>query len=365
MPVYPIPNDWAGVEWGCVLVEWPLSEQWFGILRGLVTTPVRGRFWDGSTGTITDAQAIGLAIEERNPIVSCEEIAAALLLINGSISALDISANLQIDVLNNIDLSANLIASSVSQATIDQTVALVAVNIASAQAEASAYAWSQAFATALVGIEIVNQFPTQFRPIEVGVDPPPQAAETTVTGITSVLEPTSSTEICKRVYWLLRDLRDYLIYLDDLNDTAAGTVLGLSGLLADALWYASFKANALGKRFLVPAAVFLNVTHRLQELVYEGINPFPVLRDWITDNYQSLTCWMTLAVEAGDSTDDLKQMLADSMTGDGVPAAYQFIPLVVANLSSLAALYYEAPALDPVQPIPASEPANICTACSG
>lgn len=365
MPVYPIPDDWDGETWGCVLVEWPLSEQWFGLLRGLITTPVRGRFWDGSTGIITDAQSIGLDIEGRNPVVSCEDITAALLLINATLENLDVNSSTQLTILTDIDVNANLIATAVSQATIDQTVALVAVQIAQAKAEASAYAWSQAFSQNLTPITIINNTVAQFRPIEVGVDPPPQTAEEAPTQITSVAEDTSSTEICKRVYWLVRDLKEYLIYLDDLNNVAAYTVLGLSGLLSDALWFAAYKADPLSKRFLVPAAVFLSVAHQLQELLADGFDPWDDLRDWIENRYQDLVCNIALMVDIGESTGAIKQYFVDEMDGYGINPLFQFIPLVVFNFSSLAALYYVSPILDPAPAIPPYEPANICTFCGG
>lgn len=72
MAVMPIPNDWDGETWCCHVIEWPSSQQWTAILLGLVTTPQRGRFWDGRTGTITDAQAIGLQIFQRNLLEDCE-----------------------------------------------------------------------------------------------------------------------------------------------------------------------------------------------------------------------------------------------------------------------------------------------------
>lgn len=66
MALIPIPNDWDGVSWCCSVIEWPSSDQWRAILLGQLTAPLRGRFWDGRSGTIVDAQAVGLEIYERN-----------------------------------------------------------------------------------------------------------------------------------------------------------------------------------------------------------------------------------------------------------------------------------------------------------
>lgn len=363
MPVYPIPNDWDGETWGCILIDWPNSPQWLGLLRGLVTTPVRGRFWDGATGSIIDAQNIGLEIQERNPTVTCQEIAIALNAINATLEAMDVNVLQQVNVQTDISNNVTLVANAVSTALALQTGDLVAVSISAAQAEASAYAWSKSFSQNLVGVEIINNTAAQFRPIEVGVDPPPQVSEATPTGITSTLESSSFTEICKRAYWLVRDLKEYLVYLDDLNDAVAFTVLGLSGFMSDGLWVAAYKASPTSKRFLVPAAVFLSVTHKLQELLYAGFDPWFELREWIEDEYQDLTCKLANAVDSGESTEALKQIFTDSLTDADVNILFHFIPLVVTNFSSLAALYYEAPLLDPAPPIPATEPAGICTNC--
>lgn len=64
----PIPNDWDGVSYCCHIVEWPDSPKWRYLLKGLLLSPSHGRFWDESTGTVTDAQAIGLDIYDRNCI---------------------------------------------------------------------------------------------------------------------------------------------------------------------------------------------------------------------------------------------------------------------------------------------------------
>lgn len=68
----PIPNDWDGETWECVQIQWPSSDKWFALLAGLVTSPLRGRFWDERTGTITDVQAVGREIDFRNlPFRDC------------------------------------------------------------------------------------------------------------------------------------------------------------------------------------------------------------------------------------------------------------------------------------------------------
>lgn len=78
-----IPNDWEE-EYCRFAVCWPNSPQWLAVLRGVLTLPARGRFWDGHTGLITEAQEViketfdsNLHLEEV--IMSCgdEQLAAS------------------------------------------------------------------------------------------------------------------------------------------------------------------------------------------------------------------------------------------------------------------------------------------------
>lgn len=62
----PVPNDWDGSTYCCRIIQWPNSVAWNAILFGLISWPMRGRFWDERTGTITDAQATGADIYDRN-----------------------------------------------------------------------------------------------------------------------------------------------------------------------------------------------------------------------------------------------------------------------------------------------------------
>lgn len=67
-----IPHDWDGQTWFCSQITWPESERWRAILTGLLSLPSRGRFYNGETGTILIAQAIGREIWARNiPYIEC------------------------------------------------------------------------------------------------------------------------------------------------------------------------------------------------------------------------------------------------------------------------------------------------------
>lgn len=52
-----IPDDWEG-EYCRYAVCWPSSPQWEAVLRGVLTFPARGRFWDEHTGNILEAQQV-------------------------------------------------------------------------------------------------------------------------------------------------------------------------------------------------------------------------------------------------------------------------------------------------------------------
>jgi len=69
MPIktkHPIPDDWDGETWKDICILWPDSPLWRGILRGFLSTPRRGRFWDEHTGNVRDTQEIGKTIYEAN-----------------------------------------------------------------------------------------------------------------------------------------------------------------------------------------------------------------------------------------------------------------------------------------------------------
>ena len=68
----PIPNDWDGETWESVCVQWPKSVYWHAILRGLISMPGAGRFWDERSGIITEAQKVGQQIWELNTFENCE-----------------------------------------------------------------------------------------------------------------------------------------------------------------------------------------------------------------------------------------------------------------------------------------------------
>lgn len=84
MAVIPIPSDWDGETWECFSVQWPDSQLYRGLLLGQLTALTRGRFWDERSGSIIDAQQVGLEIQARNidlekVLMTCNEDALSIL----------------------------------------------------------------------------------------------------------------------------------------------------------------------------------------------------------------------------------------------------------------------------------------------
>lgn len=115
-----IPSDWGG-EYCLFSVCWPNSPQWLAVLRGVLTIPAEGRFWDESSGTITAAQLIiqntyDYNLDNREVIMACgdtglQSVADGLLAIaralgsaqGGNSSCSCLGANIQVQTF--IDLS--------------------------------------------------------------------------------------------------------------------------------------------------------------------------------------------------------------------------------------------------------------------
>lgn len=69
-----IPGDWDAEAWRCIQIQWPDSPDYLRLLMGLLYTLTRGRAYDRSSGTITEAQAVGWQIFDRNfPFSDCAE----------------------------------------------------------------------------------------------------------------------------------------------------------------------------------------------------------------------------------------------------------------------------------------------------
>lgn len=78
-----IPDDWTN-EYCAYSVCWPNSPQWLAVLRGVLVLPASGRFWDETTGVITEAQAVIRETFDHNlhlqeVLMSCNDATATAL----------------------------------------------------------------------------------------------------------------------------------------------------------------------------------------------------------------------------------------------------------------------------------------------
>lgn len=333
MPEMPIPNDWDGVTWTCVFVDWPDSELWLSILRGFVTSPLRGRFWDGSTGNIKSVQNIGKEINERNDIMSCQDIVAQLAAINLT--------------LQNLDVSNTAIAT--------QTTNLVSTNVAAAIAVSNSFAWSQSFAQNILSVTVINNVELEMRFIQPTVDPPPTPEEEPTTGISATAQPTGDADVCARAYWILETTRVMINWLNDNKDWISYTVLAAAGAITSALEKASNLLTGGTKLFLIPSSVILQVSHLMSDLAQAGTldTELQLLVDWLDDNFEVLQCLIFNTVVANANT----KIIWDSIVADGVGFGVSNSAIGISrlgfNYSSLASLYFVSPLMDA---FPASPP---------
>jgi hypothetical protein len=335
----PIPNDWPGTDWACLILEWPNSPQWLGILRGLVTTPARGRFWDGSTGNILDTQAIGLEIEERNPVAACDAIVDALNEIADAVEGLEVNSDTQVNIQTNIVNEITSVANAVALS--------VAASLSASQAISSAFAWSQSLSQNFVGVEVFNNVTMQIRALEPGVTPPPAAEEATPTGITDATQDMSDEEICKRAFWIAYSGWRMAVELLEIDAWLYFTVLGTVGAIGDILGRVAQLVAGGSSLLIVPASALQQVA-----IVISRLQDNNVITEALEGSVDALAdvdliaCIIADLVISGASTQEIQDavFLEISVTG-GLTPEQTSINLLAFNLNTLAALYYTSPLL--------------------
>lgn len=343
----PIPDDWDGNTWNCYFVTFPHSVQWDAILRGLLSIPVRGRFWDGRTGSILDVQETAKEIIRRNAEMDCNDLITVLQEIR--------------DNIDNVTVEQNLLVNVTSQ---------MATNIqVSAQATAQAYAWSQAFALSTSAVKVINNVELVMRPLEPGVIEAPQAEETEPTGITPTAHSMVDTEICRRVWWYVYTVKTIFNHWWDASLFVQTSILGFLGMIATGLSVAALKGNPAQKAILIPAAVLLQAAHYLTELYYEGLiqTAFGDINTWLNDNWTTLVCEVYALVVAGTNTLAIQQAIIANYLAYSIEAdKSKFAPILLlfTNLNTLAALYYVSSLIGTLPDVPAefggNEGACVC-----
>lgn len=356
MPVVPIPDDWDGETWDCMLLAWPSSVQWYAILRGLLTTPGRGRFWDERSGSILAVQAIGREIEERNPVMSCEEIVTVLQQIRNAIQQIEVSNEAQavatVNVANNIDNHATAISTALAEQSQSQEQSQLQMTTAIA----NAFAFSQAFASNFTAVNIINNVNNVIRPIGESGGEPPIAAEEPETGISSTPQDTSQVERCKRVYWHLTASQRVYHRLNQLVQFAAPGLMNMGAILTEALTLAALATAPETSPVLIPVAGFLNVATVLAKLAEEEVilPAMQELDDWFEAEFENLWCSIYVTLGGGLGTQYIQDLVLTSFGSvTTFPLASSILKLTF-NLNSLAWLYYVSPLIPVTLPdIPA------------
>lgn len=340
MPVYPIPNDWNGTDWECFIIEWPFSEQWVGILRGFVTTPLRGRFWDGKTGSIIDAQDIGREIEERNPVTTCDAMVVELQRIAAAIENIDANSDTQVTIQTNIVNEVTAVADAIAVAG--------ALSLAASQSISTALAWSNAVAASFASVEVTNNVTMQMRPLQPGTEPPPETQEEGPTGISATAANMSDAEVCKRAFWIAYTSWKIFQYIATVDQWIFSTTLSAVGVLGDALAMAAILVTGGTKAVIVPASVLVQVGHLITKLQEDNLltETFDALESYYSD-VDRVACEIADRTGLGDSTDSILDfILNDIISQEGVTAEQAGVARLTFNLNTLAGLYYVSPILD-------------------
>lgn len=345
MPLIPIPDDWDGQTWDCMVIEWPDSVAWRALLRGFVSTPARGRFWDGRTGNIKDIQQVGLEIERRNPIMSCEEIVTVLQQIRNAIQQIEVSSESQAVATASVAANIDNHATAVVDALLSQSQSQEQSQLQMTTAIANAYAFSQAFASNFTAVNITNNVNNVIRPIGEAGGEPPTAAEEPETGISSTPQDSSQVERCKRVFWHLHASQQVYHRLNELVQFAAPGLLNMGAVLTEALTLAALRVNPTISPVLIPVAGFLNVATVLSKLAEEQVL-LPALQeldDWFSTEFENLWCSIYVTLGGGLGSGYIQELVLSSFGSvTTFPLASSILKLTF-NLNSLAWLYYVSP----------------------
>jgi len=87
---WAIPGDWTEDDGSQAVVFCiPNSLEWKATVTGMVTQLLHGRSWDGSTGSITDAQQIGREVFETMAFLCLEDLQAIVVAINQLTATID------------------------------------------------------------------------------------------------------------------------------------------------------------------------------------------------------------------------------------------------------------------------------------
>lgn len=331
MPQMPIPDDWDGETYTLQLVCWPDSVLWNGILRGLITVPTRGRYWDAKTGSVVGAQAIGQEIIDKNidsqgEIMGCADVVTALDAIAAAVTAIK-----QAQV--NIEVSAEAQATSAAQAN--------AIMVDLSRQIAISQAWAQSIAETNLSVTIENNVSLTIG--SVSPARPPLAAQEPETGIS--VTPVPSGEYCDKATYLVDAGIAYIKALQDLSlGIGDFTISAMYGWIAEALAAIPLLTGAGLPTPIMPAVVLAAAAGEIYGQALRGVfrTTAQEAKDFLDVNRESLICLFYNAAIAEDETSVIRELFETEALGQALSQQAVNLLLGFYNPAALALLYYVA-----------------------
>lgn len=335
----PIPTDWDNETWELKLVCWPKSNQWQGIFNGILSIPVRGRFWDERTGTITDAQNIGREILKRSDTL-CDQIITELQRIATAIEAIEIHQQ-------DIEIH--------SESTATATALQVDASLQLAGAYSQAQAWSNSIANNFLNVELTQNMVVNMLP-ECAPSTPPPPGQDSETGITDTPTGYTNGVLCDVSVAIVDATIQLIEYLADYYPVfAAGVQNSGFYIVRSALtWLATVRGAG---HLVVPINSLIEIVGAIADASTRYVQEtfWTAAVDYVHAHRQDFICILYNGAKAGDSTYLMHQEIVELVTVTSPPGYTQIAQMVVAlmNVNTLATLYFDSPVI--TSPYPSGE----------
>lgn len=314
---HAIPEDWDGTF--CRFsICWPDSVQWRSLLRGLVTEPARGFFWDEKTGSIRGVlsdfrQTVDQNIELECVIMSCSDATALIEALNTNFANLTEAIQaLQLAVTVEPASPAITVEPASPAITIEPASPDINVNCSPDVNLTCGGGWSGSYPPPLPGYGPIGQGPI--------IQPPPNPGQQTPGGGPGGYEPPASwpgepTEYdvykCKASYFLVDG---YINYVDAWarnweNISSYNTYASwMWGLFESSPWIALLAPEAA-----MVIAVYLATLEAGLELTEPFLDEYldylrGIRDDWACDFYNAL------------SVDEARTVATNYVGGGGIVA---------------------------------------------
>lgn len=357
----PIPDD-TNPEFCEYLVCLPKNRDWLAIFRGLLDQISKGRFWDASTGVVTDAQAVGKALRDYNLHLESKEVILAC-------TSESQFANL-ITELQNIDATLQQLDVNVSQ-----QVSLQTESNQIAVAQASATAFSEA--TAYLNTSIFTWLPVETPEMPEGVSEtvPPRANSDTAKGLKPVLIPKDDVNPSGTANIACQVAHDIVLAMTALVEAMLWSHELPNNIPGHPLWWLNVVHSAVSSvdeqnpdlPFLMPRPAILAISGALAAIAAQGFvsdvlsNVHNSLQGDLDNWRQELYCIRSQGLSAVEGTVQLDFFIrnqantwGDATTEDAMISIFRLL----FGLSTIGVLFYEA--IGYTQP---ASNAQTCTSC--